>query len=431
MMTRDEADRLLASIGAAYDRVATTMYAIDNHPALQYLRTQTHTGITKQMRDAVIFDVDVMWAQFNAIGDILTQARGLRAAYRPSDSRWTDLARLLAAPIVTLDNAGMPVTVAMPTGSGAAASLASGTVGAATSSGGRIVGAVRVGDVAVSLQARCLNAMGRLEGTARAWNSATAAVAEVTAAMDRLVAQAGDIGDATAVQPLQRRTDMLRDLVLGDPLAHSPGGLPTSEIRRTAGDLLADIGTAASRLRTESGLRDEYPERIAALLGDVDALASEESETAAAFALAAEKIAATGLPDAPAAAAVLRTRIDALDALRDEQQWRRLADDVTTVRAAVGRAIERAQELRAAAAGLVARRDELRGRLAGYRAKAATYHVDEHEQLEPLYTHARTLLYTAPCDLPAATKSVVAYQTRLAELLGKTPDTDAGAGTTP
>jgi hypothetical protein len=410
VMTRDEADRLIASIGAAHDRVATTMYAIDSHATLAYLRAPTHTGMTKQMRDALLFDVDVMWAQFNTVGDILEQARALRAQYRPSDKQWADLARLLAGPVVALDAAGMPVT-SDPTGT-------TGTTGT-----GRAVGAVRVGDVAVALQTRCLNAMRRLEETARAWNGATAAVADVTNAMATLTALARNVGDEAGVRPLDRRTTALREQVLADPLTYAANGPSTARWRQETADLVADIATATSRLRTESGLRDSYPERIAVLQGYLDALEDEESETAAAFARATDKIAATGLPEAPDAATVLRARIAEFDALHAQQQWRRLADDATTLRIAIVRATERARELRGAADGLIARRDELRGRLEGYRAKAVTYRLDEHDQLGSLHAKARNLLYTAPCDLPAATKAVVAYQTTLAALLGAGPST--------
>ena len=115
-ITRDEADRLLATIGAVYDRLATAMYAVDSHPTLTYLRAAMYTGRTHQMREALLFDVGVMWAQFTTIGDILEQARALRAQFRPSDARWVDLDRLLAGPIVAVDNAGLPVTVSLAAG---------------------------------------------------------------------------------------------------------------------------------------------------------------------------------------------------------------------------------------------------------------------------------------------------------------------------
>jgi hypothetical protein len=84
--------------------------------------------------------------------------------------------------------------------------------------------------------------------------------------------------------------------------------------------------------------------------------------------------------------------------------------------ASSARALIRAQELASAADGLIARRNELRGRLDAYRSKAASHRLDEHDTLAPLHRTARTLLYTAPCDLHAATKAVYAYQKALTEL---------------
>jgi len=434
-ITRDEADRLLATIGTVYDRLATAMYAVDSHPTLTYLRAAMYTGRTNQMREAVLFDVGVMWAQFTTIGDILEQARALRTQFRPSDARWIDLDRLLAGPVVAVDNAGLPVTVSLTAGqrggnTSGAAFIASDPSSAAGSPGpGRIVGAVRVGDLAMGLQTRCAAATRRLEETGRAANAAAAAVAGLTASMTALSDLARGLGDDGAVAPLEQRTALLREQVLSDPLTYAPSGVAAAEIQREAAELAADLATATARLRTESGLRDSYPTRIAALLADVDVLAEEEAETAAAFARATEKIASPGLPPPPDSAAVLRNRIGELDGLHAQQQWRRLADDAATVRAATDRAIERARELRAAADGLVARRDELRGRLDGYRAKAATYHLDEHDDLGGLHVQARTLLYTAPCDLSAATKAVVAYQTTLAGLLGAGPITGGNEAT--
>lgn len=434
-ITRDEADRLLGVIGAVHDRLATAMYAVDSHPTLTYLRAAMYTGRTNQMREALLFDIGVMWTQFTTIGDILEQARALRARFRPSDARWIDLDRLLAGPVVAVDNAGLPVTVSPTAGqrggnTSGAASIGSDPSGQARPPGpGVIVGAVRVGDLATVLQTRCAAATRRLEETGRAANAAAATVASLSASMTALAGLAQELGDDGAVAPLEHRTALLRERVLSDPLTYAPNGVPATEIQREATELAADLATATARLRTESGLRDGYPSRVAALLADVDVLAEEEAETAAAFARATEKIAAPGLPPPPDSAAVLRNRIGELDGLHAQQQWRRLADDAATVRAATDRATERARELRAAADGLVARRDELRGRLDGYRAKAATYHLDEDDDLGPLHARARTLLYTAPCDLSAATKAVVAYQTTLAGLLGAGPNTGGNDAT--
>jgi hypothetical protein len=64
----------------------------------------------------------------------------------------------------------------------------------------------------------------------------------------------------------------------------------------------------------------------------------------------------------------------------------------------------------------------LRGRLEAYRAKAARLGYAEHEELTAVHGRARELLYTAPCDLRAATRAVFAYQQALAALPRQTGD---------
>ncbi|HET8641563.1 MAG TPA: serine protease, partial [Pseudonocardiaceae bacterium] len=59
---------------------------------------------------------------------------------------------------------------------------------------------------------------------------------------------------------------------------------------------------------------------------------------------------------------------------------------------------------------LLDRRNELRGRLDAYRAKAAGIGHSEDLELERLFGVAHELLWTAPCDLPAATRALARYQ---------------------
>ncbi|MBM0240480.1 hypothetical protein JNW88_31480, partial [Micromonospora sp. ATA32] len=59
---------------------------------------------------------------------------------------------------------------------------------------------------------------------------------------------------------------------------------------------------------------------------------------------------------------------------------------------------------------------ELRGRLAAYRAKAARLGFAEHTELSRRHCAAEDLLYSSPCDLPAATRALSAYQRHLNDL---------------
>ena len=435
-ITRDEADRLLATIGAVYDRLATAMYAVDSHPTLTYLRAAMYTGRTNQMREAVLFDVGVMWAQFTTIGDILEQARALRSQFRPSDARWIDLDRLLAGPVVAVDNAGLPVTVSLAAGQRGGNTSGAGFIGSDPSSPvgsagpGRIVGAVRVGDLAMGLQTRCAAATRRLEETGRAANAAAAAVAALTASMTALSDLARGLGDDGAVAPLEQRTALLREQVLSrsvDVRAERRGGR-----RDPAG------GHGTRRRHRDRDRPPAYGVGPAGQLPEPDRGTARRRGRARRGGGARPRPRSCARPRRSPRPGCRRRRTRRPCCATASVNWTGCTpssngDGSPTTRPpyapSTDRAIERARELRAAADGLVARRDELRGRLDGYRAKAATYRLDEHDDLGPLHVQARTLLYTAPCDLSAATKAVVAYQTTLAGLLGAGPITGGNEAT--
>ncbi len=66
--------------------------------------------------------------------------------------------------------------------------------------------------------------------------------------------------------------------------------------------------------------------------------------------------------------------------------------------------------------GLLDRRTELRGRLEAYRAKATRLGHAENTALSALHRAAHDVLFTAPCDLPGATRAVGRYQRAVLDL---------------
>ncbi|MFC5063324.1 hypothetical protein ACFPBZ_13980, partial [Actinomycetospora atypica] len=86
---------------------------------------------------------------------------------------------------------------------------------------------------------------------------------------------------------------------------------------------------------------------------------------------------------------------------------------VAAAAAALAAADRRAAEDHEILAGLLDRRAELRGRLGALRAKASARGRSEDLALDELHTRAHDLLWTAPCDLAAATVAVRAYQRAL------------------
>ncbi len=398
MASREDVARALAGLGAAYDRIAAAMFAIDGHPGLAYLRGGGLSGATRQRAAALDPEVDLMWAQFAVLGEKLDQVRALAGGGRLDDDQRAQADRLLAGPVVALDAAGLPVD-------GAA-------VPATT---------LRLGDLAAGLERRCAAVTAHLSEVDGAWSAVAGRLAPLTEALDELVALAGPLGAAQIASDLRVRLEEIARVDLGDPLAAAPGGRLSSASQVRITELSGDLTKARDRLRELAAIRDGYPGRLAALAALVDQVASAEQAVVSANAQATAKILSPGLDVPPAATAILRARLPELDRLHREAQWSRLVDTLSTVESSARRALERAGQLRANADALVARRDELRGRLDAYRAKAAARGLVEAPRLVTLYDTARGLLYTAPCDLRAATRALHDFQQALAELETATP----------
>jgi hypothetical protein len=394
-MSREAVDESLAGLGAAHDRIAAAMFAVDSHPGLAYLRGGGLGGQTKTRWATLQPEVDLLWALFAVLGEMLERARGIRGQRRPDDSDWDALRLICGQPVVGLDTAGMPTEQAPTT-------------------------RVRLWDLAAQLERRCATVTGLLSDVDSSFSAVAGRYTSLTQEIDALVAQATAVGLGAQARPL---ADALADAAradLGDPLSAAPRGRlsPGTQSRL---DQLATRRTALrDRVAALVGIRDAYPARIAELRALIEQVGIAERQVVEAYLRVGDKIAGGALPPAPHAAGVLQARLAGLERHRQQQRWAQLADDVAGLERAATRARQRADELREAADGLLARRDELRGRLDAYRAKAGRLGYAEHDGLTVLYLRARELLYTAPCDLRAATRAVFAYQQHLAALPSST-----------
>ena len=107
-MSREAVDETLAGLGAAHDRIAAAMFAIDSHPGLAFLRGGGLGGRTESRWAALRPEVDLLWAHFAVLGELLERARSIRGQRRPEDSDWDALRLICGEPVVGLDAAGMP-----------------------------------------------------------------------------------------------------------------------------------------------------------------------------------------------------------------------------------------------------------------------------------------------------------------------------------
>lgn len=409
-MNRQEIDWAIVSLVAAYDRVSAAMYELDSHPGLAICRTGGLRGETQQVAADALARVGVLWSQFAALGDRLERAKALRAQRsRPGDDELRELTALLRGPAVGV---GVDGTVLDEVASGLPAARLS------------------LADLARNLEAGSAEVALRLTAVDRARTALAALFGPLADGLARARATAASLGgDALPAADLDRLDERLAtayEAAFADPLTAAPGAAgpgPGGGPAPVAGlaNLTADLDSATRRLAELGRLRDGYADRAARLRATVDTLAAAEDATRASYAVALKKIANPGLPPAPDSVAALRAHLAQLDHLHQERRWLRLADELAAAERTAAAGHERATRLREAADGLLARRSELRGRLDAYRAKAARMGLIEHAELSERHRAAQDLLYVSPCDLPSATKAVVAYQAYLNDLTERTP----------
>ncbi|GAA4208935.1 hypothetical protein [Actinocatenispora rupis] len=389
---RERADQLLADAGTAYDRLAGTMYAIDAHPAVLLLRGGTVTGVTRRRRDALEPRITVLWAHFSAVGDLLEAARGVRGRRgRLGDDDLVELTALLREPVIPLDADGLP----------------------ADGTGRPVHERVCLVDMLPRLTTEADALLAELSTVDAAAAALATALAPLSDELGRIRSTATDLGEPGLVAGPAAAYEALRDEILSDPLGAAPDGTPPASVTDRITALRTELHSVRAAVEQLDALRAGYPAERARLTDLLATVAEAETAAGGAYRVVAEKIADPGLPAAPASAGPLGSRFDELDRLHATRSWRRLGAAARGLERDITEARTRAAELRAAADGLLARRDELRGRLDAYRAKAARLGLLEDTDLARRHTAAQTLLYTAPCDLPAATRAVFAYQQAL------------------
>ena len=394
MQAKPDAGAILAALTAGRDRIAASMYTVDTHPLRERLDAGTYVGETDRFRRYLGPEVNRLWARFGALRDVLEQASTLRAAGRSAEA---ELAALLTGPAIGLDADGLPVDP-----------------GSANPAASRMT----LADFAAQTESHCGDVLQRLGAVEKSQAALTMEYAKAAAAVEEVAALASSLGETGVVEPLRTASAEIEALDLTDPLGAAPNGTVGGAAKQRLDRLAAACVKARNDMSAIVAARDGYQARRETLATLIDDVEAAERAVVEAQSRAEEKIAVPGLGPVPTATTVLRGRYKQLDDTAATKKWRKVAADLSTLEATAREALTRAQEQRAVADGLIARRDELRGRIEAYRAKANASGLAEDESLAPLFEQAHSLLFTAPCDLRAATRAVHAYQTTLASLLG-------------
>jgi len=191
----------------------------------------------------------------------------------------------------------------------------------------------------------------------------------------------------------------LSDAILSDPLGVDA---------RTVDTISAEFSRAEEELNELVGLRDEWPERVAAARSLFDEALRTIDECQQSIGLATSRIVVeTPIAPTPPTTEILASFEGVSN--RADEDWESRAAALITWRHSVSNAISDARAITKQCETLIGQRDELRARLDAYAAKAARLGLLEDSGVHGAYEQARTALYTAPTDLDLADRLVVDY----------------------
>lgn len=393
LLTRERADAALARLATDSDRIAESLVAMDAHAGHQLLRGATPTGLTARRWTEASAAMATLWEQFATYRSTLDRARAVRdRRAKPGDEELAELTELLTGPVIELDAEHVPIE-------------RRGLTGAA-----HVVERITLDQLLSRMQASFDLVTGVLAAAEAAWSAvigrldpldgelrAVSVLAESVAAGDKSV--------AAAVNRIGKGLERVREQLITDLLTvHRDDPLP---------GLTTELAELRARLVELESVRATFDQRLAALDRTVSDVEGVEATARQTYAAVQEKIANPGLPEpTDTVSAGLRERLRRLTA-GDTDAWPALAADAAALDRDTTAALRDARVALGAITGLLDRRAELRGRLEAFQVKAARLGFAEDLELQAVHGDAQTLLFTAPCDLPAATRALNRYQQAL------------------
>jgi hypothetical protein len=388
--TRSVCEAELARLSAACDSIGATLVELDADSTRKLLAVGPLTGVTAQRWGTAQASIDELWTGHKLLAEAAAAAEEIRRNDRGlGRGSLTKLADAVFGNSVELASVNIPLTQRALLGPKQVSTRCT------------------PGQLLTALETAFDQIRAVLHATEQAWRWQLARLDTCQIEQEALSTAADD-----PPAELAKATAGLAELankVTCDPLG-------------TTTDDFTPVEAALARVRAAATSTEELRQQLAAIragaAGLLDDLAAAHGEAVSAHALSKSKIAgiaelgpADPTPELAMKLADLTTRPGADDAAQ-LLAWQHRAQA----------ARDQAHAERDAALALVAERGELRGRLDAYTAKAAQYGLAENEQLSRMAGRARDLLYTAPCDLPAARGAVSAYINAVTASTTTTPD---------
>ncbi|MET9416599.1 hypothetical protein ABZY03_20895 [Streptomyces klenkii] len=419
-LTREEADRALARLGAEHEAVESSLLALQDHAGRRLLEGAELTGETRSRWAAAEALIGQLWAYFDAYTAALTTARELRARRRwPTQGELSELTELLRGSGITL------------AAHGAAVGLTAGPGGLTA----RLSEQLSLQELLDRMNGWYAQALDVVVIADAVWSALPARIDLLAAELRRTRSLAHSVGVRPGEHPsgddleqITRELTVLRAEVIGDPLAFwagaSPssapgGGRPDTTRYDRAARALEDIRREVEAVLDVRQDAEQRLMRVRDVLSRADRTLNEARQARAEV---LSKIAASVVPAVSGPPTALYEQLSAAADHRRHARWHRLSPLLEGLEERAEEELLRARESLTAVTAPLAVRAELRGRLDAYKAKTARHGLAEDSLLIERYDAARRMLWSAPCDLVAAEAAVMRYQQALAEALA------AGAG---
>lgn len=405
-------DELLARHEATLNRVAESLLEFDGHPGNRLLDGAALEGRSRERWARAREQRAGLWAQFAGFRAIVLEAREVRDRRAEPDP--TDRAQLTWLLIGESVQLPMPVK---PLGAR------------------RLLDAVdrMRPDAAVAAMDSAYWELTRLVVRAeQVWSSLSSTLEPLAGELERLRATLATDnrrapGESSALAAelgrLDSRVGVLRATGFADPLTPGAGVSAAAAIA-----VQSEIDVLRPRVERVRALRAEFEASTAAVRDLVARVGATEAEAAELRVEVLAAIAAPVLPGQPSATPRLRAELARLDGLRG-QSTERAAEVFAALERRAGTAMAAAAAAVVKTRQLLDRRDELRGRLTAYRAKADRLGLGAAPEPAARLRIAERLLWTAPCDLAASTRALIAFRRAVSgcDRTGQPPAPRSGA----
>lgn len=385
VLTRDEIDRALAEVEADSERIAESLVEMDAHPGHRLLRDTALSGLTATRWAEARTAMATLWEQYTTYGALVARAREVRARRsRPGDEELEELTHILNGPVVELDSEAIPIERRGLTGPA------------------QVTERISMAELLGRMRQAFDTVTAVLAAAESAWSAAIGRLEPLDERIRQVSILAESVGEGEFTS-LRRDLEKARELVLTDMLtAQATDAIP--EIERRLTELEA-------RLKELARIRDEFSSRLANLEAALSDVEAAEAMARQAYTAVLDKIADPGLPEpTDQGSSALRGRLTRLRSRMDTAGWAALAREADELDRFAASTLDTTRTSLRAMTGLLDRRAELRGRLEAYQVKAARLGHSEDGDLSRLHDEAHQILFTAPCDLPAATRALNRYR---------------------